>query len=480
VIATEAQKLKFRDPVDFQTNILRRDIWGMQEDICRAAVTYKHLAIKGSHACGKTFIVAGLVPWFLQNNSVCKVVTISPGQRQVRLFWEEIAIACSRSKIRFPPLDVTSLRLAPDRYAFGMPGGASGVALHGAHAPKLLLIVDESPGIAGETWDALEGIAAGGDVTRIELGNPTVPSGHFYDNFHGRGAKLCKGMTISAFDTPNLKGITIEQLLEMPENDLDINPFPFLVSRRWVRDRYIKWGPQNPRYISRVLGQFPLESEHACFPQAWLERARREPTEAEIQKLIEARTPIRIGIDVAGPGRDETVLVAQVGGWILDISAWNEPDPLGSILRRLAVWAHDRRFPLGRILIDGDGIGYHLAPRIAAATREYKVFLFRAAHSPLEEGVYANAKAEMHWCFRDWLEANQVRGLEDEETVAQFDIHYSENLRGLIQIESKDEMQKRGISGSPDRAEAVMMAFAPVVMRSRHVEGPEYAQISPI
>ncbi len=478
MIATAQQQTEFRDPVRFQKTILRRDIWGTQEDICRAALTSKHLAIKGCHASGKTFVVAGLVPWYLQNNPECKVVTISPGQRQVRLMWEEISLACSRSKIRFPACDTTSLRISPSRYAFGMPGGASGVALHGAHAPKLLLIVDESPGIAGETWDALEGIAAGGDVTRIELGNPTVPSGHFFDNFHGRGSKLCKGMTISAFDTPNLRGLTIEKLLEMPEHELDINPFPFLVTRRWVRDRYIKWGPTNPRYISRVLGQFPLESEHACFPQAWLERAKRDITESEMEKLLRSGAAIRIGIDVAGPGRDETVLVAQIAGLILSMKAWHEPDPLGSILRELSIWKYDKRWRLGDILIDGDGIGYHLAPRIAA--HGYKVYLFRAAQSALDFGVYLNAKAEAHWCFREWLRDDAVRGLNDEEALAQFDIHYSENPRGLIQIESKDEMEKRGITSSPDRAEATMLAFYPVVDAEQHVRFEERVSISPV
>lgn len=478
MLAPAERKQRISDPVEYQRAILRRDLWGVQQEICSATQTSKHIAIKGCHASGKTFVTAGLVPWYLQNNPTCKVVTISPGQRQVRLFWEEVALACSKSKIRYPAPDTTSLRLGPDRYAFGMPGGASGVALHGAHAPKLLLIVDESPGIAGETWDALEGLAAGGDVTRIELGNPTVPSGHFFDNFHGRGSKLCKGMTISAFDTPNLAGLTIEKLLELPDHELDQNPQPFLVTRRWVRDRYLKWGPQNPRYLSRVLGVFPMESEHACFPQAWLERARRDPTEAEVEKLLKCGAKIRIGIDVAGPGRDETVLVAQLAGLILSMKPWHEPDPLGSILRELAIWKYDKRWQLGEILIDGDGIGYHLAPRIA--DHGYKVYLFRAAQSAVDFNAYANAKAECHWCFRDWLSTDSVRGLNDEEALAQFDIHYSENPRGLIQIESKDEMEKRGITSSPDRAEAVMLAFYPITERTQHLEYYEDYRISPI
>jgi hypothetical protein len=38
-------------------------------------------------------------------------------------------------------------------------------------------------------------------------------------------------------------------------------------------------------------------------------------------------------------------------------------------------------------------------------------------------------------------------------------IKWKANLKGLTQIESKDDMAKRGI-GSPDRVEAIMLAFA--------------------
>jgi hypothetical protein len=37
-------------------------------------------------------------------------------------------------------------------------------------------------------------------------------------------------------------------------------------------------------------------------------------------------------------------------------------------------------------------------------------------------------------------------------------MRYSHNARGHVEIEGKDEMRKRGVK-SPDRAEAVMLAF---------------------
>ena len=61
-----------------------------------------------------------------------------------------------------------------------------------------------------------------------------------------------------------------------------------------------------------------------------------------------------------------------------------------------------------------------------------------------------------------------------------FGIEGLANPRGMIQIESKDEMEKRGITSSPDRAEATMLAFYPVVDAEQHLRFEERVQISPV
>jgi hypothetical protein len=53
-----------------------------------------------------------------------------------------------------------------------------------------------------------------------------------------------------------------------------------------------------------------------------------------------------------------------------------------------------------------------------------------------------------------------IHGLNDELAISQLaSIKWKANLRGLTQIESKDDLKEAGI-GSPDRAEAVMLAVA--------------------
>src|SRR5258708_21818681 len=90
-----------------------------------------------------------------------------------------------------------------------------GVRFQGWHG-KILIVIDEAPGVRPEIYEAIEGIRAGGDVRVLALANPTIASGPFYDAFsvNRDGWSL---FTIGAFDTPNLAGLDLESLLALGE-----------------------------------------------------------------------------------------------------------------------------------------------------------------------------------------------------------------------------------------------------------------------
>jgi hypothetical protein len=73
---------------------------------------------------------------------------------------------------------------------------------------------------------------------------------------------------------------------------------------------------------------------------------------------------------------------------------------------------------------------------------------------------FRNLKAQLYWNLRERFQDGQVSGLDDDLTTSQLaSIRYEINPRGQVQIESKDQARKRGVR-SPDRAEALMLAFA--------------------
>jgi phage terminase large subunit len=477
---SEAYRLDFaeriRDPIDFQRLALCRRLWERQKEILRSVEVNRSTSVKGCHASGKTYTASGLVPWWLLKYNPALVINTAPTLRQVKVFWNEIQLALDGSEVPFPEATTTGLKIANDRYAIGLSSG-KGVNIQSFHSRNLLIIADEAPGIEEDIWDSLQGIMAGGNVRLLKLGNPTVPSGEFFDDF-GKNRHACNGITISAFDSPNLAGVTLERLMEMNEDELAYSPWPFLTTRRWVRDFIKRWGVSHPKVRSRVFGEFPPQADNATFPLAWLERAALELEGDELDKHWHDRV-IRVGIDVAGPGDDNSVLVARVGDVVLGCKAWNLPDPRGAIMAELyRIRTAYPQFQMGAIMVDTVGIGYHVASHIADAG--YQVFGFVAGARPNNTEYYADAKAEAYWGFRERLERKAVVNMTDEETAAEASTNlFSERADGRIEIESKDEAKKRGLS-SPDHLEAHVMAFMHVTPKQVTYEDGDIEEISPI
>ena len=476
----------FTDPVRFQETILLRKLWHEQHAIARAVVGPIPVAIKGCHASGKTYDLAGCALHHLTNWTDGKVFTIAPTMRQVKLIWEEIARAAKGAKVAYPEPTTAALRINSDRYGLGF-SASRGVNAQGFHGGHVLIITDESPGIPAEVWDAIEGVRAGGVVQIAMAGNPVVPSGAYFEAFTKHAGEWnCR--TISAFDTPNLAGVSIEQLMTADDDFLGVVKVHGLVTRRWVRDRYRQWGPNSPRYISRVLAQFPTQATDSVFHLAWIERAGHpiddEKFTADLKALhLAGRRPfIQVGLDIAGPGDDETSVYARIGTYVIGHQSWSKPDPLDEVLAFIArIRARFPGVPMA-VMADVVGIGYHFARAVARRVVEiqggFQVFEFNAGGAPVDQVMFANAKAEAYWRTREALRAGEVTGIEDEDTKAQLsDVRYRELPNGRIEIEHKDEARARG-SSSPDRAEALIMAFAAIVPRVQEVYSAGYQETS--
>jgi len=185
-----------------------------------------------------------------------------------------------------------------------------------------------------------------------------------------------------------------------------------------------------------------------------------------------------VGIDVAGPGDDNTVMVPRLGPVVLGCDSWNIPDPRGAILRRL--YELRLAWPNCKIVVMCDvvGIGYHVGTHIA--DQGYEVYGFMAGKAPRDREHFADAKAETYWGFRERLERKAVVNMTNEDAQGQLStVLYRERPDGRLEIESKDEAKKRGLP-SPDHAEAHIMAFMPVVPRQVAMEHGGLEEISSI
>jgi phage terminase large subunit len=436
-------RMMLADPVLFAQTLLNLHVWSKQEEILRSVANHFRTAVKACHASGKTFIAAAAVLWWITTRKEGIAVTTAPTWTQVeRLMWGEIRGMVYRAMVGYPKPSATSLQLGPGRYAIGLSTN-EGVRFQGFHG-DILIVIDEAPGVLPEIYEAIEGIRAGGDVRVLALGNPIISSGPFYDAFtaNREGWNL---ITISAFDTPNLQGVGLEPLLAMPECDLDNNSHPYLTTRRWVKEKYAEWGPAHPLWESRVLGNFPMQSEDALLSLTWLEQAKLR---------TDGDGDVVAGLDVAGPGEDETVLCVRQGPRIVLVRSWTRPDPRGEVLAALAPF----RSRLKKVNVDTVGIGYYMAQHLR--DDRLPVNEVNVGQAARNAEKYSNLKAEIYWKFRESAMSGELAGLSDEKAIAQLaGIRYCHNSRGQIVIESKQDARKRGVK-SPDRAEAIILAYA--------------------
>ena len=446
------------DPRLFGKMILGVDLWRMQREILTAVGQHSRVVVKACHASGKSFAIAIAALWWLTAHRDGIVVTTAPTWLQVeKVIWGEIKGAVQRSqlcgKVKFPVPTQTELRLGPQNYAIGLSTDDSS-RFQGFHSGHVLIVLDEAPGVRAEVYEAVEGIRAGGQVRVLALGNPTVAGGPFYDAFTANRASW-KTITINAFDTPNLEGLPLETLRLLPqglsENEaiFQYQPRPYLVTRRWVYEKLWEWGEDSPLWQSRVLGNFPEQAADSLISLRWLEAAQHP------QVLHNDEAQLFAGIDVAEAGGDETVCAVRTrSGRIVAMQSWHG-NSRGPVIAFLTTFK-DR---LEEINFDRAGVGAYFAT-------DFENFGFINVNG-VNVGAatdfpdrYRNLKAQLYWSLRERFQNGEVSGLDDEVSIAQLaSIRYEINPRGQVQIESKEEARKRGVK-SPDRAEALMLAFA--------------------
>lgn len=468
------------DPCLFFQQYLDVDLWSTQREMLQAIVTNPRVAVKSCHASSKTFSAGRLVLWWLARHQEAVVVTTGPSWHQIETqLWGEVHAAWLKCKLPgFPKPNLTELKISSQRIAYGLSTSVTkqdeGVKIQGIHGKNVLVIIDEAPGLNPKIWEAIEGARAGGNVRVLALGNPTIASGPFHSAFVEQRSGW-KTFTIDAFETPNFAGLAggldfldkdgkliqdesskLWNLLQMADSNPELlteenEVCPYLITRRWVVERYYEWGLDHPSWQSRVRGQFPKQAADALISLAWLEEQKNRVIQEKATDEIVA------GLDVASVGEDETSLTIRRGSKIIFHDATAIQDPRGWVMEKLLPYKGN----LKCINVDVIGVGYnmftHLKDTFGERTNPVNV-----CNTANDTEKYADLKSEYYWGLRMRLQQGDFCGLQDEKTIGQLaGIKYKNNSRGQTEIESKEDARKRGVK-SPDRAESIMLAFAGV------------------
>jgi hypothetical protein len=111
------------------------------------------------------------------------------------------------------------------------------------------------------------------------------------------------------------------------------------------------------------------------------------------------------------------------------------------------------------VVVDEDGVGGGVLDRLLEL--DMPAAGLKGGTAPIDKERFVNKRAEWFWTLRERFENGEIDiDPDDDRLAAQLGaIKWKLTSRGQIQIESKDEMRKRGLP-SPDRADALAYAFA--------------------
>lgn len=463
-----------------QWSLTDAELSGTQDVKCVEVDNEDHLYLAGTEdvPTHNSMIASVIAAWWIDVHPPGSAIVVStaPTYAQVHaILWEEIRKHHASAKDRGVPLP-GSITMADNwnldngsLVGFGRkPKDGDRHAFQGIHRRFVLAILDEACGVPEELWTGAEAITTNDGCRILAIGNPDDRETEFGKNYCDPStAQDWNRISIPAFSTPNLTGEVVPPLL----NEV-------LVARAWVDERKRGWGEDDPRYISKVLAEFPDQNQASLFSPVVIATA----FEQEGRKRVERASTLYFGLDVARYGGDLSVLVVFDGVRAKVLDSWSGMDTVSTANRallRIGEEIKDRKAVFADIRVDAVGLGAGVVDTMAAtrANLEEELapfgkepwFVVREMHgsaaAPKDVGGsvqgYGNARAWWFDQLKHLMRSGAVEIEEHEKLKSELGGVRYDYRNGKLYIESKEDMRKNGRK-SPDYADALVYATAPV------------------
>lgn len=314
-------------------------------------------------------------------------------------------------------------------------------------------------GVPEEIWTGVEAITTNIGCRILAIGNPDDRNTDFGKNFtEPKTSHLWHRISIPASSTPNFTGEPVPRLL----NEV-------LVSRDWVAERKDDWGEKDPRYISKVLAEFPEQSMSSLFSPSLVADAVDEPPTPSLYSIL------RLGVDVARFGSDKTVVASYSGVTAQIEESWSGTDTVSSAHKVLQIAERlkdERKAPWVEIRVDAVGLGAGVVDTLNARATLlpepwFTVYeMHGSATPPADVGgsVYGFYNARAYWFeqLRQKMRNGSVKLVDEDELISDdLKMVFYSIKNGRLLIASKEDMRKE-YGKSPDFADAIVYAVAPV------------------
>lgn len=492
------------DPVAWAKDVLGIEPWSKQQDILAAVQEYDHVAVRSCHGSGKSYIASILACWWIavHPEGEAIVVTTAPTYHQVHsILWEDIRKhhlnADQRYKEGLSPMRLPGRIKANDEWksdsgvvlGFGRkPADNNDHGFQGIHRRYVLVIVDESCGIRENLFTAVEAITTTENSKILAIGNPDDPASHFNKFF--TKDKTWHRIDVSSFDSPNFTknhaghadGCEDPECLvrgwaERWERDKNTpaDTLPLLPNSEWVEQRRQAWGEGSPLWLSKVLGEFPLQSINTLFSRETLNKG----IDTDCKPMRASRVVLGVDLSRFGPDystiykyeegptkNEEGKYAGKIAGQLRLVDFWGgkadevEVDGMESAAR-----VHQWALTLGadEVRIDAEGVGGPILDQITRLSDgAYAVIAMKGSAASPDKFRWKNARAYWYDRMREKMYNNEIdidpKDSKLENELEQIQYFFEQRFKAL-QIESKEEMERRGIK-SPDFADAAVYAAA--------------------
>lgn len=445
-----------REPADFMRDVLRMEPQKWQTVLMKAVSNARfgfpndgdeckrRIAVKSGTGVGKTAGVAGLILWHLAVFPDSKIPCTAPTSPQIKaVLWPEARkwVQNIPNELReWFPFDVQTDRIViHENFAVARTAREeTPESFQGFHAKNIMLIADEASGVPDAVFLAGQGVMSEEGAITILIGNPTRPSGWFYDAFNSDARKyFC--MTVSCVDSER-------------------------VTRSYIEDMREKHGENSFEYKVRVLGEFHLEDSGFVIARSLVQDAVKRDVQPDTDYII-------WGVDVSAGLGDKSAIAKRQGNVLLEpVKTYGGLNVMQFVDRTVDLYLNTPvHMRPDEICVDVIGVGQGY---VAQLRRELKQFLdtnalrIKAVNVSERKAAgerYVSLRVELWAKAKEWFERQACKVAEDKELFnemcsVEWEINDSNGKWQLV--------DKKAGGHSPDRADAFVLTFA-----GRKVEG---------
>lgn len=449
----EALDFYYDHPAEFLEDMLDMECDNWQTMVAADVANAPKVAVKSGQGVGKTALEAGLIIWFLVCRPYSKVIATAPTMQQLYdVLWAEIAKWLDTSKVK-QLLTWTKTKVYmngdSERWFATAKTATKPENMQGFHEDHMMIVVDEASGVSDPIMEAILGTLTGADNKLLLMGNPNRIEGVFFDAFNKDRDKF-KTHTVSSRDSKR----TSKDNIEMLES---------------------KYGKDSDVCRVRIDGQFPKGALDSFISLETVELACSSLNKLE-QADVDAAQILHVGVDVARFGDDKTVITPRISTKVFEFRKYVKKSTMetaGNVL--MCCKEYMKKFPQLKnciVKVDDSGVGGGVTDRLKEVIKverlPIKVIPVNNGESATDD-YYFNLGGQLWGQVKELLEVNfsnnmQGKAVEielpnDSEMIKQLSVRkYHMTSKGKIQLESKDDMKKRGL-GSPDVADSLALCL---------------------